>query len=158
MNRSVPDRFWAKVNKAGPVVVPELGECWVWTASVDIGGYGAFGLGGRMHAAHRVSWLLEHGEFPELCALHRCDNRLCVRPAHIFIGTRADNMRDCIDKGRMRRGVLPGASNPAAKLSPDDIRRIRASDGTLATIAAAFGISRSQALRIRRRESWASVE
>ncbi len=72
-------------------------------------GYGVF----RSHRAHRVAFFLEHKRWPQPCALHKCDNRRCVRPDHLFEGTLADNNRDCAAKGRSAR--LRGDANPLRK-------------------------------------------
>jgi len=97
-------RFWSKVEKS------TKDECWWWKASIDVNGYGQFGLmpgqlgtGPKqvMAKAHRVAWLLTHGEIPTgmyLC--HKCDLPRCVNPDHLFLGTQTDNMRDCVDKNR----------------------------------------------------------
>lgn len=90
--RPIEERFWEKVDKSG--------DCWVWTASVDLKGYGNFKhpLGSD---AHTFSWTLHYGPITGgLCVLHRCDNPPCIRPNHLFLGTRADNNLDMIDKGR----------------------------------------------------------
>lgn len=102
---TLASRFWEKVNKSGRVVRPELGRCWEWIASTDRKGYGqimcATATGSKApQRAHRISWMLHHVELPELCVLHRCDNRLCVRPDHLFLGTVGDNNRDMYAKGR----------------------------------------------------------
>lgn len=97
--RPLAVRFWEKVEK-GP-------GCWEWRASVATNGYGqvwtdtSAGRGGKKMAAHRCAWLLTHGELPAgLCVLHRCDNPLCVRPDHLFLGTLSDNTQDMLAKGR----------------------------------------------------------
>lgn len=112
------ERFWAKVDKSG--------ECWLWTAAPDPDGYGRFKIDGRKDRAHRVSYALHFGGVPEgKCVCHDCpggDNRLCVNPAHLFLGTRLDNNLDMTAKGRVRHGE----PHPCATLTEDLVRYIRA--------------------------------
>lgn len=98
-------RFWAKVDR-GPD-----GACWPWLASrLGTDGYGQFTLmtpGGisrkQLHLyAHRVAWIVTYGDIPEgISVLHSCDTPTCVNPAHLFLGTQLDNMRDAAAKGRL---------------------------------------------------------
>lgn len=97
-----PERFWVKVNKNGPLVVPALGVCWLWVGCTA-GGYGAVRFPGiqKMQCAHRVSFLLENGYLNSLLDIcHRCDTPLCVRPNHLFQGTETENLHDAVRKGR----------------------------------------------------------
>lgn len=93
-------RFWKRVQKTD--------SCWIWTGTKLWNGYGSLSLGrargfsiDQKHYAHRVSWLIHNGEIPDgIFVCHRCDNPICVRPDHLFLGTPLDNMRDMISKGR----------------------------------------------------------
>lgn len=91
-----------------------LGRCWNWVAGTDGNGYGNF-IESRKNGkiswgggAHVYSYFLAHGKMPEkgqfVC--HECDNRLCVNPNHLFLGSRRDNMKDCSRKGRIINGVI----------------------------------------------------
>jgi len=109
-SETILERFWPKVSKDGPIPerCPELGPCWPWIAGTDIFGYGIIAIGGHRigHercgvAAHRVSWMIRFGVIPEkFCVLHKCDNPPCVNPEHLFLGTKGDNWRDMLAKGR----------------------------------------------------------
>ena len=83
-------------------VIPEPNSgCFLWLGTVTGRGYGRLRSGGRVYAAHRFAWMLEHGPIPPgLFVLHRCDNPPCVNTRHLFLGTAADNAHDCVSKGR----------------------------------------------------------
>lgn len=155
--------FWDRVDKSG--------ECWVWTALTDRAGYGRifglpYGLSRQPVLAHRVSWLLTHGELdPDLCVLHHCDNPPCVRPDHLFLGTNADNSADMVQKGRGNteparkawKVFFSGENNFGAKLTDDqvmDLRRRAAAGEFGKPLAKEFGISASTAQSIIRGDHW----
>lgn len=109
--------FWLRVD------VGTEDECWPWRGSKRRH-YGEFKVAGKRHIAHRLAYELATGIEPgELLVCHRCDNPLCCNPAHLFLGTVADNNRDKVEKGRQAR--FPGSLNPRAKLTEDDVREIR---------------------------------
>ena len=91
--RVVLERFEEKLVKG------RREDCWEWMACKNSGGYGYFGFEGKVQLAHRVAYQLYVGEIPDgLCVCHKCDNPGCVRPDHLFLGTRADNTHDCENK------------------------------------------------------------
>lgn len=123
-SKQLSDRFWGKVILDAP------DKCWEWIACKNTYGYGKIDAGGKHGKcliASRVSWQLHYGSIPEgICVCHKCDNRGCVNPHHLFLGTKGDNLRDMFAKGRQpipydRRGV----KNPRTKLTPQQVDRIR---------------------------------
>jgi hypothetical protein len=154
---SVEERFWSKVQKTG--------DCWLWNAAIRSKdcGYGAFRFQrqGRwtQASAHRVAWELTHGAIPEgQCVLHRCDNKRCCNPAHLFLGTNSDNTQDMLAKGR--HNAARGSDSGPAKLCEDDIRYIRFLCGTgqkQDQIGRRFGVSQQTISRIHRRLDWRHV-
>lgn len=98
-------KFWAKVDVKGP------DDCWEWTGHIKKNGYGQSSLGineGRTRLAHRLSYEIANGEVdPSLLVCHKCDNRKCVNPNHLFTGTYSDNMKDCSAKGKIYGKALP---------------------------------------------------
>ena len=130
MNAKDIARFWSKVDKNGPIIRPELGACWIWTGT-RVNGYGRFCLytpGRKVFYAHRMSWLFAHGAH-DLCVLHRCDNPPCCNPSHLFLGTRSENSRDMVEKGRSKRGRpgMKGSAHPRTTLTEDIVASIRES-------------------------------
>jgi hypothetical protein len=175
-------RFWSHVDKSG--------ECWLWTASCTKGGYGTFSpTHATRELAHRFAYALTHGPIPEgMHVLHNCpggDNPACCNPAHLWLGTPAQNSADMVAKGRsltgnrhparlhperMQRGdrhylrLHPekhprGERHPNAKLTEDQVREIRALAKTMTqrSIARQYGLPEGTISRIILRRSWRHV-
>ena len=137
----------AKILKEG------CGACWIWTGSLSTKGYGQVYWRGKNHMASHISWFLHTGVWPRLFVLHRCDNQRCVNPAHLFLGTQVDNVRDRDLKGR----AATGERHPSAKLSEDVVRRIRSSDLLGRELAFLLNVSEGLISAIRLNRIWKNV-
>lgn len=130
-------RFWKCVNQGD--------GCWLWQRSKTNKGYGQFQAGYTMVLAHRMSWFLTYGEIPDgLCVLHACDNRLCVNPSHLFLGTKADNNADMRSK---RRAVGGWRRSRLTKTQVAEIQAMAATS-TYRQIAVKFNVSNTHARRV----------
>lgn len=152
--RSFEQRFWDRVLRAGP------DECWLWIGPLDRDGYGHISRKVRLILVHRASYELTHGPIPRRASvLHRCDRPACVNPAHLWLGTIADNNAD---KEAKRRGNHPkGAAHGQAKLTEAQVVIIRqeyATGGiTQAELARKHGVIQITISRILRRETWTHI-
>lgn len=134
------ERFWSKVNVTDP------DKCWEWTAGRNENGYGTLNWQRRkMEKAHRVSWIVAHGDIPkglEIC--HSCDNPPCCNPSHLFLGTHNDNIQDMIAKGRL---VVPrGEKHGNSRFSDAQVvemRKLHQEGQTPAQLSRLFGISKT---------------
>lgn len=151
------ERFWSKVDKRRP------DECWPWNGTMSNNGYGVIGVGSardgtfRNVTAHRYVCEIAHGLAATQQALHRCDNKRCVNPLHIYAGTHLDNMRDAKERGLMVGGSLPGARNPKAKIAEADVIAIRQSCERNVRLAERYGLSKTQIGWIKSGRSWSHV-
>ena len=152
INKQDADRFWSKVDNRSQ------GECWEWQGFIESDGYGRLTVSGKDWRSHRYSWLIANGVSPDgLVVCHRCDNRRCVNPDHLFLGTNAENMQDKIDKGRQTHGSRHGS----AKLTEADIPKIVEaynSGKSQTEVGALFGVSQDLVSRVLRREIWRHVD
>lgn len=124
-------RFWKRVKKANP------DECWPWVGRIGSAGYGSLYTKApnskhrNYKLSHRIAWELTYGPIPDgLFVCHKCDNRRCCNPNHLFVGTAKDNMQDAFDKGRLPMFVVNGQkqigeTHRCAKLKSHQIIQIR---------------------------------
>jgi len=144
------DRFWAAVAKGD--------GCWEWKRSCGKGGYGQIMVAGIPWRAHRLSWAISHGEIPSVHVLHHCDNRKCVRPDHLFLGTDLDNVRDMERKGRANHPR--GEKHGVARLNEQAVREMRkqhAAGASIANIARNFGVHFDTARAVILKRTWKHV-
>lgn len=173
--QSDKERFWRKVDKSsGP------DNCWIWESSKNRKGYGTFNVGRRNLKAHRIAWIISHGPIPHdgsahgICVCHRCDVRDCVNPAHLFLGTNAQNMADMIQKGRdnkargdshrarMHPELMPrGEAHGRALITAAQVLEIRslysAGGITMKELGNRFGLAKSSINNIIKRNNWKHI-
>ncbi len=147
--------------------------CWCWKGPTNPAGYGKVNKPKPAIYAHRFSYLRFKGPIPiGLCVLHKCDNPPCTNPEHLFLGTLADNVRDCIGKKRNsapprvygKNNVLSknlknrlGENHHSAKLTESDVRSIRASKELPKKLSEKYGVNRQIIWKIRKRMIWKRV-
>lgn len=150
----VKERFWSNVNIRNP------NECWEWIAGKNSGGYGTVKINRKSYTAHRVSYELSHGHgsIPkDILVLHRCDNRQCVNPDHLFLGTQYDNVHDMIKKGRSNYLSGPNHyANKTSKETAETVIRMYLRGRKIEEIATLIGISGSTVGRILAGDHWTS--
>lgn len=143
---------------------PDENGCWIWTKSKQHNGYGVLRV--RPHhnrGAHRWSYIAFKGEIPDghdVC--HKCDVRACVNPDHLFVGTRSDNIKDAVAKGRMNlRARARGENQHAAKLTEKKVIEIlqKLREGrSRRSLAAEYGVSYALIAFIHRGTAWRHID
>jgi HNH endonuclease len=138
--------------------IPEPNSgCWLWTAFInETNGYGYIMHPTRNSSrAHTVAWELYRGSRKGLCVLHHCDNRACVNPDHLYLGTYQDNAND--RDRRQRRRAPKGTLNGRAKLTENDVKAIRVDPRPRAQIAAEYGVKMTAIESVIGRRSWKHI-
>lgn len=144
--------FWSHVTKSD--------GCWLWDAYISPNGYGQFmQKDGNRTSAHRIAWKLTFGEIPNgLLVCHHCDNRKCVRPSHLFLGTHSDNTRDALSKDRLSRG----SRNSNTKLTEEKVLEIKkmltGKYGEQTLLAKKFSVSPEVIRLISKNKTWKHVQ
>lgn len=154
----IEDRFWKYVKKSV--------YCWNWIgASRGKSGYGCIKFNNKNVDAHRVSWILAHGDIPKgLLVCHRCDNRICVNPEHLFLGTYKDNTRDAFKKGRQStkkavEAIVSRKLKPScSKINYELAEKIRSDylnkKMTMIELSSKYGIHRVSVWRCIKKITW----
>ena len=147
--KNLKDRLLSKVNNTNS------NECWEWTAKTAVAGYGRLTVDKKSILAHRLSYELFKGKIPEdFCVCHTCDNRKCINPDHLWLGTKSDNTKDMYSKNRQYD--VAGENHGRTKLNWSQIGEIRKLKGkeTLVNIGKKYGIAKSAVSAIQRGITW----
>jgi hypothetical protein len=145
------EKFNSKIHKTE--------SCWLWTGCIGSHGYGVFSVSHEeIHLAHRYAWFLKTGQHPkDKCVCHTCDNKQCVNPDHLWIGTIKDNNLDCKNKGRLNPGRMPGQSNPSAKLTEIQAQLIKTDTRPVKVIAGNYSVSIDTIYNIKNGKNWKHI-
>lgn len=140
-NKQTAESFWARIDRT-------LDGCWEWPGKTYNNGYGSVRWHGDERYAHRTAYELTFGPIPAgLLVCHRCDNRRCVRPDHLFVGTDGDNQADKVAKGRQTKHRL-------TEEKVRDMRADRRVGATTAVLAERYGVSTSTVAAVLARRTW----
>lgn len=152
----IANRIMHKIRKI------DKNGCWLWGGTISNRGYARMTIYGKTQNVHRIVWCVCHGRtfIPlGMCVCHKCDNPECVNANHLFLGTRSENMKDMVAKGR-HGGPPPrmtGPDNPSSKLSWNKVAQIRRRSlhgETQQSIADRFNVSQACINDIVRWRSW----
>ncbi len=158
-------RIWQKIARTDT-------GCWEWDNDKQRGGYGMFWDGQKANSAHRLVYKLLVGPIPDkMCVCHKCDNRKCVNPEHLFLGTSAENSADMVAKNRQAKGdrhgsrlhperMKPpvGSINGMAKLTESDVIAIRNSEKPVSELAKQYGLTHMGMYKVKVGLRWRHVE
>jgi hypothetical protein len=155
ITNEIKKRFWSKTRK-------RRNGCIDWIAAKSSSGYG-FKFDHKDVGAHRMAWLLTHGEIPigkiphDNCILHKCDNKSCVNPDHLILGSQKENMLDKVSKDRQLKGQKHGNS----KLTEFDVKCIRLLYSTgeylMRELGFTYGVDKSMVNLIVKRKNWSHI-
>ncbi len=147
-----------KISYEGHVIKQK--GCWDWSGSFGKDGYGQIGCSRelKISKAHRASWIIHRGEIQDgMCVLHKCDNKRCTNPDHLFLGTNLENSRDLVYKERQLRGSKNGAAKITEEIAKD-IKKSLQEGVSGSYLGRKHGVSKAIISRIKCGKSWKHVE
>lgn len=165
--KNTPENFWSRVARGEP------SACWEWQGARTSSGYGNLSWHGKVVQAHRVAYALTHGGIGlhtgfrlegkakryRRFVLHKCDNRLCCNPEHLFLGSMSTNLKDAYNK---KRKTQPKSGHANAKLAPQEVLEIRHAydvhGARQVDLASRYGVSQRVISLVVRRESYKDIE
>lgn len=156
--KPLKERFWKYVDKFGN------NGCWEWRGSLDSKGYGKIldeggAKNGKLLAAHRVSYLIHYGDITNgLYVCHKCDNRKCVNPEHLFLGTAKDNSQDMIAKNRLPKRNGETCNSKLTRSQVTEIKKLLAGKlETISDIANKYNVGYNVIWDISANNTWKNV-